>query len=98
MRVIKSGFEILSKIDGMEILKSLEIARRTCYKSYGQSRLCSMISLSNRHFKLQEGVMLEVKQADNSNRQSVDDIQIMHEVEFEKDTVNQGHKNEYLDW
>ena len=43
-----------------------------------------MISLSNRHFKLQEGVMLEVKQADNSNRQSVDDIQIMHEVELEK--------------
>ena len=33
MRVIKSGFEILSKIDGMEILKSLEIAGRTCYKS-----------------------------------------------------------------
>lgn len=24
MRVIKSGFEILSKIDGMEILKSLK--------------------------------------------------------------------------
>lgn len=57
-----------------------------------------MISLSNRHFKLQEGVMLEVKQADNSNRQSVDDTQIMHEVEFEKILLIRGHKNEYLDW
>ncbi|HEY8349366.1 MAG TPA: hypothetical protein VIM13_06040 [Clostridia bacterium] len=33
MRVIKPGFEILTRVDGMEVLKSLEIAGRTCYKS-----------------------------------------------------------------
>lgn len=33
MKIIKPGFEILTKADGMEVLKGLEIAGRTCYKS-----------------------------------------------------------------
>lgn len=33
MKIIKPSFEILTKIDGMEILRMLEIAGRTCYKS-----------------------------------------------------------------
>lgn len=33
MRIINAGFEILSKIEGADILKNIEIAGRTCYKS-----------------------------------------------------------------
>ena len=33
MKTIKAGYEILTPIDGKEILKSIEIAARTCYKS-----------------------------------------------------------------
>jgi len=33
MKVIKAGYEILTKLDREEILKSIEIAGRTCYKS-----------------------------------------------------------------
>jgi thymidylate synthase (FAD) len=33
MRIIKPGFEVLTKINGREILKTLELAGRTCYKS-----------------------------------------------------------------
>lgn len=33
MKIIKPSYEILSKIDGKEILKSIERAGRTCYKS-----------------------------------------------------------------
>jgi len=33
MKLINPYFEILSKVDGEEILKSIEIAGRTCYKS-----------------------------------------------------------------
>lgn len=33
MKIVKPGFEILTKIDGAEILKALEVAGRTCYKS-----------------------------------------------------------------
>lgn len=33
MRLIKSSYEILSQFDGMEMLKAIEAAGRTCYKS-----------------------------------------------------------------
>lgn len=33
MKKVKPSYEILSKIDGEEILKSIEVAGRTCYKS-----------------------------------------------------------------
>lgn len=33
MKIIKAGFQILSPINGMEILKTLEEVGRTCYKS-----------------------------------------------------------------
>lgn len=33
MKIIKSSYEILSKIEGKEMLKSIERAGRTCYKS-----------------------------------------------------------------
>ena len=33
MKIIEPSFEILDKIDGKEILKRLEKAGRTCYKS-----------------------------------------------------------------
>lgn len=33
MRLIKPYFEILSKVDGIEMLKNIELAGRTCYKS-----------------------------------------------------------------
>lgn len=33
MKIIKAGYEILSNINGNEILKAIEIAGRTCYKS-----------------------------------------------------------------
>ncbi|MFA5298532.1 MAG: FAD-dependent thymidylate synthase [Lutibacter sp.] len=33
MKIIKPSFEILSKIDGIDMLKSIERAGRTCYKS-----------------------------------------------------------------
>jgi len=33
MRLIKPSFEIISKVDGEQILKDIEIAARTCYKS-----------------------------------------------------------------
>lgn len=33
MKIIKSGYEILSEINGDKILKSIERAARTCYKS-----------------------------------------------------------------
>lgn len=33
MRIIKPSFEILDKVDGIEMLKKIEIAGRTCYKS-----------------------------------------------------------------
>lgn len=33
MRVIRPDFEILSDVDGKQILKALEVAGRTCYKS-----------------------------------------------------------------
>jgi thymidylate synthase (FAD) len=33
MKIIKPSVEIISKIDGNEILKTIELAGRTCYKS-----------------------------------------------------------------
>lgn len=33
MKIVKPSFEILTKMDGMEVLRMLEIAGRTCYKS-----------------------------------------------------------------
>jgi len=36
MRLIKAGFEILTPIDGEEILKNIEKAARTCYQSEGK--------------------------------------------------------------
>ena len=33
MKIIKPYYEILSKIDGKELLKNIERAGRTCYKS-----------------------------------------------------------------
>lgn len=33
MRLIKPSFEILDQIDGLDILKKIEVAGRTCYKS-----------------------------------------------------------------
>ena len=33
MKIVKPSFEILTPIDGISILKTLEIAGRTCYKS-----------------------------------------------------------------
>ncbi|NLH97225.1 MAG: FAD-dependent thymidylate synthase [Clostridiaceae bacterium] len=33
MKIIKPHFEILTRVDGMEVLKMLELAGRTCYKS-----------------------------------------------------------------
>jgi len=33
MKLIKPSFEVLTKIDGKEILKKIELAGRTCYKS-----------------------------------------------------------------
>lgn len=33
MKVIKPFFEVLGKVDGNEILKSIEVCGRTCYKS-----------------------------------------------------------------
>jgi thymidylate synthase (FAD) len=33
MKIVKAKYEILSKIDGIEIVKSIERAGRTCYKS-----------------------------------------------------------------
>lgn len=33
MKIVKPGFEVLTKVNGAEILKALEIAGRTCYKS-----------------------------------------------------------------
>lgn len=36
MRIIKPSFEIITKIDGEQILKEIEIAARTCYKSEGK--------------------------------------------------------------
>ena len=33
MKIIKPHFEILTRADGMEVLKMLELAGRTCYKS-----------------------------------------------------------------
>lgn len=33
MKIIKPSFEILDKVDGIEMLKKIEIAGRTCYKS-----------------------------------------------------------------
>ena len=33
MKLIKPSFEILSKVDGLEMLKNIELAGRTCYKS-----------------------------------------------------------------
>ena len=38
MRIIKPSFEIITKIDGEQILKEIEIAARTCYKSEGKIR------------------------------------------------------------
>lgn len=36
MRLIKPKYKILTPIDGEEILKQIEIAARTCYKSEGK--------------------------------------------------------------
>jgi thymidylate synthase (FAD) len=36
MKIVKQSYEILSKIDGKEMLKSIERAGRTCYKSEDQ--------------------------------------------------------------
>ena len=33
MKIIKPSFEILDEINGDEILKKIELAGRTCYKS-----------------------------------------------------------------
>ena len=33
MKIVKQSYQILSKIDGIEILKNIERAGRTCYKS-----------------------------------------------------------------
>lgn len=33
MKIIKAGYEILTPVDGMEILKHLELCGRVCYKS-----------------------------------------------------------------
>lgn len=33
MKIIEASFTILSKIDGSEVLKNIERAGRTCYKS-----------------------------------------------------------------
>jgi thymidylate synthase (FAD) len=33
MKIIKPSFEILTEIDGNEVLKAIEVAGRTCYKS-----------------------------------------------------------------
>ena len=33
MRIIKAGFHVLSRVNGVEILKSIEEAGRVCYKS-----------------------------------------------------------------
>lgn len=33
MKIIKAGFEILTKVNGIEVLRALEVAGRTCYKS-----------------------------------------------------------------
>jgi thymidylate synthase (FAD) len=33
MKLIKASFEILTKVDGIEILRAIELAGRTCYKS-----------------------------------------------------------------
>lgn len=38
MKIIKAGYEILSDINGNKILKSIEKAARTCYKSERKSR------------------------------------------------------------
>ena len=36
MRLIKPSYEIITSIDGEEILKQIELAARTCYKSEGK--------------------------------------------------------------
>ena len=33
MKIINAGFQILSDINGMEMLKNIEYIARTCYKS-----------------------------------------------------------------
>ena len=33
MKIVKQSVEIMDKLDGKEILKSLELAGRVCYKS-----------------------------------------------------------------
>jgi thymidylate synthase (FAD) len=34
MKIIEPSFEILSNVDGIEVLKTIEFVGRTCYKSY----------------------------------------------------------------
>lgn len=66
MRLVKPGYEILSDIDPEKILKLLELAGRTCYKSEGKvsketaRKFCEMV-LKRGHESVIEHVSITVK-------------------------------------
>ena len=66
MKVVKSGFEILSDVDGMKILKSIESKARVCYKSEDKItddscvKFCKML-VSRGHLAMIEHESISVK-------------------------------------
>lgn len=66
MKIVKPYYEILSKIDGIEMLKNIEIAGRTCYKSEDKITESSAIAfikmlLSKGHESVLEHEKLSVR-------------------------------------
>ena len=52
MKLIKPSYEIITPIAGEEILKQIELAARTCYKSVGTSFNCEPHGGLPLHYKL----------------------------------------------
>jgi len=48
MKLIKQSFEIITPINGEEILKQIELAARTCYKSEGRIEYSKLLPLSEK--------------------------------------------------
>ncbi len=66
MKLIKPGFEILTEIDGEKMIKNIERAGRTCYKSEGSitddsAKEFIRMLINRGHFSVLEHETISVK-------------------------------------
>lgn len=77
MKIVKAGFDVLTKIDGMEVLKAIEVAGRTCYKSEDKITNTSAIGFVQRLIAKGHEAMIEHQ---NLSVKVICDRGVSHEI------------------